>query len=1270
MHNANTDHSGGMRNLTFSSWNVRGLNDPVKRGKVLSHLKKLASDIIFVQETHLNNKSHNRLRAGWIGEVYHSAFSSKARGAAILLRKGLPFTQKQTIADKEGRYVILIGEIYNLSLTLVNLYAPNTDNPVFFQKVFSLIPDISQTNLIVGGDFNTVLDTYLDRSSKRHFPKNASSEFLNVFIKNSNVLDMWRALNPSGRDYSFYSPVHNSYSRIDYFLVDAKLAPFALNAQYHSIVISDHSPLSFSMRLDHIDKPHNSWRLNPQLLTDKKFCEYLTEQMSLYFECNDIPGTSSSILWEAFKAFIRGSIISFEASRKKENLAKLQDLEKQIKALDNENSCTPSTILHNKISNLKYEYNKIMSAKISKAFLYTRQRFFEFGDKPDKLLARQLRKMESDRTIHKIKAQDNTILTKLKDVNNRFFEFYTELYTSKATPDSAAINHFLDRCDLPKLDPKDCDSLNAEITAAEIRNAIASLKGNKTPGPDGLPGELYKKYCEKLSPYLLRVFLQAQNDDALPPTLTEATITLIHKKGKDPLEVGAYRPISLLNVDGKLFAKLLANRLSPLLERIVHPDQTGFIPNRNSFFNLRRLFNIMYTKRDPTSNLVIVALDAEKAFDQIEWHYLFEVLSRFNLGSKFLSLVKLIYKHPTARILTNRTLSAPFKLHRGTRQGCPLSPLIFALAIEPLAQNIRLDPQMHGYTTKGTINKISLYADDILLFITHPQSTIPVLLNKINLFGTFSGYRINWTKSVLMPMFADDTTSLVNFPFTINSNKFTYLGIEVTKHYTYLFQENYLPLVERLRSKLLFWDTLPISLIGRINAIKMIFLPQLLYLFQNIPIFLKKVFFKRLDSLIVPFLWRHKPPRISKKYLCKSKRTGGLALPNFIHYYWASMIRTSLFWLKDLSSTPTWLLIEQEDCYPFALSSILLAPIRINKSLYNNNPIIHNTIRIWKQIQSSFDLNPIPPMLPIDKNPTFVPSGLSGVFSTWSQKGIKLIGDLYVGGVFASFSQLQQKFGLVSKNFFQYLQIRDYIRKHLKDFESEPKSLIYDCMKFYPNETKLISRIYNTLISLSSPSVHIYKSKWEVEIGEPIADEMWERGLEKVNTCSYSAKHCLIQFKIIHMLHYTKEKLHRIFPETSDLCDKCKSSVGTPLHSYVLCPKICSFWIDVFHIMSEVMKTAIKPEPLPIILGILDSSINLSHAQQCFVSYGIIIAKKLILTMWKSERAPTSKMWLQELTATLHMERIRHILKDKLHFFDKTWQPLLSYLTATIPPNG
>lgn len=115
---------------------------------------------------------------------------------------------------------------------------------------------------------------------------------------------------------------------------------------------------------------------------------------------------------------------------------------------------------------------------------------------------------------------------------------------------------------------------------------------------------------------------------------------------------------------------------------------------------------------------MILSLDAEKAFDCVEWSCLYAVLSKFGVGPKFVSWIQLLYSNPCARILTNNTLSEPFKLFHGTRQGCALSPLLFALALEPLAETIRKHKEIHGYNIGYTSNKISLYADVILLFVT------------------------------------------------------------------------------------------------------------------------------------------------------------------------------------------------------------------------------------------------------------------------------------------------------------------------------------------------------------------------------------------------------------------------------------------------------------------------------------------------------------------------------------------------------------------------
>lgn len=605
-------------NVTFCSWNVNGINEPVKRGKVLAHLKSLQADIIFLQETHLKHDSHSRLRCRWIQQIYHSNFSIKARGTAILIRKGVPFKQLSTIVDRDGRYVILVGEIHSTPITLLNIYGPNNDDPEFFRKVLNLIPDISSTKLIIGGDFNFVLDTYLDRSSTLRMEPSKACNLVKSYSENMNLFDIWRISNSSGREYSFHSKVHNVYTRIDFFLVDGKLLPHSYNAKYHNIIISDHSPVSFMLKFPGGASNQRSWRFNPQLLTDTKFCDYLETHIKVFFETNDRDDVSPTLLWEAFKAYLRGCIISFQSSLKRGNRTAQLDLEKRINQLDRENAQQPSAEKYTEIAALKYKLNKILSDKISRAFTFTKQKYFEFGDKPHKLLARQLRKLENDRTIHKIKSGAGIALTSHSDINDRFKQFYETLYTSEhnASPDATQL--FLDGCNLPSLTAEECEVLNADISCEELLATIKSLNNGKSPGPDGLGNEIYKMFGGLLAPYLCKLYTRSYDDGTLPQTLMEATVTLLLKKGKDPEEVGSYRPISLLNTDQKLLAKTLAKRLNAFMGKLIHQDQTGFIPNRNSFHNLRRLFNVIHCRRPPTQDLVVLSLDAEKAFDRVE----------------------------------------------------------------------------------------------------------------------------------------------------------------------------------------------------------------------------------------------------------------------------------------------------------------------------------------------------------------------------------------------------------------------------------------------------------------------------------------------------------------------------------------------------------------------------------------------------------------------------------------------------------------------------
>lgn len=145
---------------------------------------------------------------------------------------------------------------------------------------------------------------------------------------------------------------------------------------------------------------------------------------------------------------------------------------------------------------------------------------------------------------------------------------------------------------------------------------------------------------------------------------------------------------------------------------IFHPDQTGFIKGCHTANNTRHLFNIMNISKKQ-STTIIVSLDTEKAFDKVNWHFLFTVLQKFGFGEIFIQWIKTLYSTPKASVITNDIISPSFTLQRGTRQGCLLSPLLFAIFIEPLAAAIRQNNNISGFTINTTTHKISLHADDI-----------------------------------------------------------------------------------------------------------------------------------------------------------------------------------------------------------------------------------------------------------------------------------------------------------------------------------------------------------------------------------------------------------------------------------------------------------------------------------------------------------------------------------------------------------------------------
>lgn len=377
-------------NLRVVSWNVRGLGNATKIAKVMAHLQQLKGDIFFLQETHLRNREIMRLKRSWIGHIFHSRFNAKARGTAILIRNNIMFEQHKIIADTEGRYIIVFGKLQNSLAILACVYGPNWDDDTFVSRLFSSMPDIENYYLILGGDFNMIQDALLDRSSKKTISLSNAAKSLNVYKTELGLVDPWRHRNPALQQFSFFSHVHHTYTRIDFFLIDIRLLSKVKACDYHTIAISDHSPVSLDLELL-CQSRFKFWRFNSILLTEEDYKQFLKNQLSLYFDLNDSPDISRSTLWEASKAYIRGQLISFTSNLTAKRLHYTNDLLNQIKEVDSRYSTNPDPDLYNERVKLQTDFNLTTSTNALLQLTKTRQRFFESGDKAGKLLAFQAR---------------------------------------------------------------------------------------------------------------------------------------------------------------------------------------------------------------------------------------------------------------------------------------------------------------------------------------------------------------------------------------------------------------------------------------------------------------------------------------------------------------------------------------------------------------------------------------------------------------------------------------------------------------------------------------------------------------------------------------------------------------------------------------------------------------------------------------------------------------------------------------------------------------
>jgi len=256
-------------NCFISTLNCRGLRDVTKRHKLFKWLKDKKQDIMFLQETHSAVGDETMWKKEWGGQICFSHGKRDSRGVMIMFKPNCDAEVLKIDTGSEGRVLYVEVDINGIKALLVNIYAPNEDNPEFFRDIFLEISKRDNCNIIVGGDFNLVLDLYTDKDGGRPKTNENAQKCVLEYIDSLDLIDIWRIKHPMSREYTWCRRKPSIIQcRLDFFLISSCMLNMVHKVEIDSGFLSNHSLVKLCFKAENCQRGPGFWKLNCSLLTD------------------------------------------------------------------------------------------------------------------------------------------------------------------------------------------------------------------------------------------------------------------------------------------------------------------------------------------------------------------------------------------------------------------------------------------------------------------------------------------------------------------------------------------------------------------------------------------------------------------------------------------------------------------------------------------------------------------------------------------------------------------------------------------------------------------------------------------------------------------------------------------------------------------------------------------------------------------------------------------------------------------------------------------
>ena len=497
------------------------------------------------------------------------------------------------------------------------------------------------------------------------------------------------------------------------------------------------------------------------------------------------------------------------------------------------------------------------------------------GERPTKYFFNLEKRNYIKKTITKLRMEDETVIKKETQILDAIENYFSNLYLSTDSTTQEDYDEYIQDLSLPRLSDEERDNMEGVLTYEECKKVLETFQNDKSPGEDGFTVEFYKFFFDLLGHDLIASFNEAYEANELTISQRRGVITLIPKEDGSLLDLSNWRPITLLNVDCKIATKAIAKRLEASLPKLINHDQTGFIKGRHIGENIRLIIDVMeYTKAHDIPG-ILVSLDFRKAFDSLEWPFIMRTLDTFNFGTSIKKWVCTFYTNIESAALNNGFLTKWFRPSRGIRQGCPLSPYLFILSAEIMANKVRQEPGFNGIKILGKELKLSQYADDTNLFCADLAS-VEKILEIVENFGNMAGLKLNRrkTKAIWLGRWEKNKSNPLQLKWLHNPVKI--LGIYVSYDENGNKQMNFNLKLQKLQTNLDMWRARDLTLFGRVLIIKSLGLSQLVYSASNLTV--PQEITPIIKTKLFNFLWKNKRDKIKRAGLYQDRGKGGICM--------------------------------------------------------------------------------------------------------------------------------------------------------------------------------------------------------------------------------------------------------------------------------------------------------------------------------------------------------------------------------------------------------